>query len=102
LNNGQNAYQVDIKSTELPKNSYSQSGSVVFHLNNTNDISVVPSWLISDKQFIWIKDASGFTKKTVVVGKTFGDQTQIVSGLNSDDQIVTNPEVIIKKNYLIF
>jgi len=102
LNNGQNAYQVDIKSTDFNKNSYNQSGSVVFHLNNTDNISVVPSWLVANKQFVWVKTDSGFIKKTVTVGKNFGNQTQIISGLDPTDQIVTNPEVIIKKNYPIF
>ena len=103
LNNGQSAYQVDIKSDDLAKNAkYNQSGSVVFNLNDADNISVVPSWLVINKQFIWVKNNTGFVKKTITVGKSFGDQTQITSGLDPLDQIITNPEVIGKNKYLLF
>jgi len=103
LNNGQNSYQVDIKSADLIKNAkYNQSGSVIFQLNDADNISVIPSWLVINKQFVWVKNGLGFTKKSVVVGKSFGDQTQIISGLDTNDQIINNPEVIAKNQYLIF
>jgi RND family efflux transporter MFP subunit len=103
LSNGQNAYQVDVKSDELIKNAkYNQNGSVIFQLNDSDNISVVPSWLVINKQFIWVKNNQGFVKKTITTGKDFGDQTQIISGLDQNDQIVTNPEVIGKNKYLIF
>jgi RND family efflux transporter MFP subunit len=103
LNNGQTAYEVDIKSDDLAKNvKYNQNGSVVFNLNNADNISVVPSWLVINKQFIWVKNDTGFVEKTITVGKSFGDQIQITSGLDQNDQIVSNPEVIGKNKYLLF
>lgn len=103
LANGQNVYKIDIKSADLQKNAkYGQIGNVIIRPENKEEILAIPSWAIENNKFVWIKTDKGIEMRTVVVGGNFGDKTQIVSGVSLNEQIVTDPKIVVKNKYKFY
>lgn len=103
LANGQSVYKIDIKSADLQKKAkYNQTGTVVIKPANREEILVVPSWTIENNKFVWVKNGNKVEQKSVVTGESFGDKTQIISGISIDDQIITDPKIIVKNKYKFY
>lgn len=102
LPTGESAYRVDIKSDNLSQYAkYGQSGTVVIGSNSESSVVLVPSWVVLNQKYVWIRKNGQDALRTVNVGKTIYDQTQIISGLQSGDEIITDPEVIASKKYKV-
>jgi RND family efflux transporter MFP subunit len=102
LPTGENAYRVDIQSADLAQYAkYGQSGTVLIESNSTGSVVLAPSWVVLDNKYVWVRKNGQDEMRTVKVGKTISDQTQIISGLQSGDEIITDPEVIASKKYKV-
>jgi RND family efflux transporter MFP subunit len=102
LASGQSVYEVDIKSDQLKNAKYNQTGSVTFKLDTNEDVLTVPYWTVQNGQSVWVANNGNPELKTVKTGLTFGDKIQILSGLNKDDKVLTNPEIVVKNKYKFF
>ena len=102
LSNGDQVYRVDIKINDIPSSvQFGQSGTVLIKSNFNQKVILVPSWTILSDSNIWVSDSGKAVLKKVNVGDTINGQTEVLSGLNDSDKVITNPESIISKQYLI-
>jgi hypothetical protein len=102
LSNGDQVYRVDIKINNLPASvQFGQSGTVLIKSNFNQKVILVPSWTVLSDSNIWVSDNGKAVLKKVNVGDTINGQTEVISGLNDSDKVITNPESIISKQYLI-
>ncbi|MGE5041917.1 MAG: efflux RND transporter periplasmic adaptor subunit [Candidatus Levyibacteriota bacterium] len=101
LPSGQNVYRVDIAVSDFGNIYYAQAGSVQIKSNVNMETLLVPTWLILNSQSIWVKEKDKTILKKVTVGRTHGDYTEILGGLSTTDQVVTNPESIVAQKYNI-
>ena len=101
LPNGQTVIKVDIVSDTLQTSAQAgQTGTIEISQDQTQGVNV-PAWTILDNQYIWVSENGVPKLKQVQIGKTSGDQAQIISGLDSGDQVILDPSVIIKSKYPI-
>ena len=61
----------------------------------------MPSWTVLSDSNIWVSDNGKAVLKKVSVGDTINGQTEVLSGLNDSDKVITNPESIISKLYSV-
>ncbi len=102
LPTGENAYRVDIQSADLAQYAkYGQSGTVLIDTQSMGSVILAPSWVVLDNKYIWVRKNGQDEMRTVTVVKTIGDKTQINSGLETGDKIITDPEVIASKKYKV-
>ena len=102
LTNGDQVYRVDIKVNNLPSSiKFGQSGTVLIKSNFNQKLILVPSWTVLSNSYIWVLSNDKAVLKKVNVGDTINGQTEVLSGLEDNDKVITNPENIISKLYLI-
>ena len=102
LSNGDQVYRVDIKINDLPSSvQFGQSGTVLIKSNFNQKVILVPSWTVLSDSNIWVSSNGKPVLKKVNVGDTINGQTEVLSGLNDTDKVITNPESIISKLYSI-
>ena len=102
LPNGENVYIVDIQSTDMVgKVKFGQTGLVQIDSNTSEATKLVPTWTILSNQYIWVEEGNQKILKTVTVGKTHGNNTEILSGLNDNDKIIVNPQSVAAEKYKI-
>lgn len=102
LLSGQKGYSVDIQSnSENQFNIIGQSGIVLIQSNSENDVKLVPTWTVLNNDSIWVIADSKPVLRNVMVGKTHGDMTEILNGLQAQDKVITNPESIAAQKYSI-
>jgi multidrug efflux pump subunit AcrA (membrane-fusion protein) len=81
-------------------------GDATILLSESKDTLIVPIDAIieqDDKKFVIVKNTdNSLTKKEVVTGIENDTDIEIKEGIDQNDQIIANPETIIKNNYLIF
>ncbi len=102
LPSGGDGYQVDVESEDLSSDvKFGMTGGSLFQNKLTSHALLVPSWVVLRNQYIWVMDQNTPRLKTVKVGDTFGDKTQILEGLSSQDQVILNPQSVTKGSYQI-
>lgn len=93
-------YQVDIQGPNIQTVAkLDQAGTVLIESNAHQDVVTVPTWTILDHNRLWVSENGKPLLKTVIVGKTHGNVTEILGGLNPEDKIVTNPAAIAAQVY---
>ena len=101
LPSGQEVYQVDITNRGLATATHlGQSGNVLIQSNVQKEVTLVPTWTIIEHTYIWVMEGNQPVCKRVVLGKTHGDMTEIVSGLSLNDKVIVDPKGIAAKKYL--
>jgi len=102
LANGDQVYRVDIKINNLPSSvQFGQLGTVLIQSNFNQKVILVPSWTVLSDSNIWVSDNGKAVLKKVSVGDTINGQTEVLSGLNDTDKVITSPESIISKLYSV-
>jgi len=102
LTNGDQVYRVDVKINNLPTSiKLGQAGTVLIKSNFNQKIILVPSWTVLSDSYVWALDNQKPLLKKVTIGDTVNGQTEIMSGLEDTDKVITNPESIISKLYSI-
>lgn len=102
LSNGSGVYQVDIASDKLSNLSkYKQNGVALITNNNEKEVLLVPSWAVLNNKYIWVNKNGTDILKEVKIGGNNGSEVEILSGLSSGDELVTNPENIVLKRYSV-
>lgn len=97
---GESIYEVDVRSTELQKNyKFGQTGVVFIKSKYKKETTIIPSWLVLDNQFVWIKRNNKVMLQKVTLGNIYNNKTIILDGLNLNDEIITDPKFVIKKFY---
>jgi hypothetical protein len=80
---------------------FGQSGTVLIKSNFNQKVILVPSWTVLSDSNIWVSSNGKAVLKKVSVGDTINGQTEVLSGLEDNDRVITNPESIISKLYSI-
>lgn len=102
LSSGQEVYQVDIQSDGVQTNAkLGQNGSVLIQSNADMSSVTVPTWTILGHNHIWVEENNQPVLKTVTIGKVHGDTTEVLSGLESNDRVITNPTSIANQKYQV-
>jgi len=102
LPTGQKIYSVDIETAKENQLSVmGQSGTALIQSNSQKDVKLVPTWTVLNHEAVWVLAASKPVLRNVTVGKIHGNMTEILDGLESNDQIITNPESIAAGKYKI-
>jgi RND family efflux transporter MFP subunit len=102
LANGDQVYRVDIKINNLPSSvKFGQSGTVLIKSNFDQKVTLVPSWTVLSDSNIWVLENNKPVLKKITTGDTINGQTEVMSGLNDTDKVITNPESLIVKLYSI-
>ena len=101
LANGQSVYQVDIQSDGLKGIQLDQSGTAFIMSNARNNVTLVPMWTVLHGKYIWVNDNGETVLKEVTVGRVHGTDIEILGGLKDSDKVITDPESISKKKYLL-
>lgn len=102
LSTGQKAYQVDIESTEIDQyGKMGQSGTALIQSNSQNAAKLVPTWTVLNHDSLWVFANGKPVLRSVIVGKTHGNMTEILDGLEANDRVITNPESIAAGKYQI-
>jgi RND family efflux transporter MFP subunit len=101
LSSGEEVYRVDIASVGLENAKYAQTGSVQIASNIKGDVKLVPTWTILNGDSIWILSNGKMVLKNIKIGKTHQDMTEVLSGLESDDKVITNPRSVVSQSYQI-
>lgn len=104
LPSGENVYLVDIQSPSLAAAStkYNQDGVVTITNKYASPVVMVPSWTVVGNQYIWIHRQDKVVLAQVKIGDTINNMTEILSGLSSDDKIITNPRYLVSKKYSLY
>lgn len=99
---GQNVYEVDVASQDL-KNGFvfGQSGFIQINSNIDKTTRLVPTWTVLDNQYIWVSENGKTILKKITVGKTHNNNIEVLSGLEDNDKVITNPQSNLSKNYSI-
>lgn len=102
LPTGENVYQIDIQSEDLKSVAkYRQDGTVLLSNKYNHQVIFVPTWMILSKQYVWVVDNGKPKLKTVTIGDSLGDMTEITNGLQTTDLLITNPSSIAGEHYII-
>lgn len=102
LPTGENVYQVDIESADLKSvGNYRQDGTVLISNKYNSQVILVPTWMILSKQYVWILENGKPVLKTITIGDSLGNMTEITKGLKSTDLLITNPSSIAGGHYII-
>lgn len=102
LPNGQHVYQVDIQSEDLKLSvKYDQAGSVIIKNSMSNNVTLVPNWTILGNKYIWVVKDNKPILKEVKIGKTHGENVEILDGLSEEDRIIISPKSLAVKKYQI-
>jgi|WetSurMetagenome_2_1015567.scaffolds.fasta_scaffold09159_6 membrane fusion protein, multidrug efflux system len=102
LSTGQKAYLVDIESKNIDQFTVmGQSGTALIQSNSKNNVKLVPTWTVLNHDSVWVLAGGSPVLRQVTVGKTHADMTEILSGLETKDRIITNPESIAAGKYKI-
>lgn len=102
LADGRQVYQVDIASDDLKTvGKLQQSGTVLLDTATMQGGFIIPSWLILAHNAVWVLDGNNPVLKHIVLGKTHGNYTEVLSGISKNDKIITNPQFIAAEKYSI-
>jgi len=100
LPTGESVYPIDIESEELNRIAkYRQTTTVMIKNKYHHSVVLIPSWLVLAQQYVWVLDHNQPVMKKVVVGEVVGNNIQIISGLNQDDKLITDPTKVIRDKY---
>jgi multidrug resistance efflux pump len=102
LPSGQKAYQVDIESEKTEGFAImGQSGTALIRSNSQANAQLVPTWTVLNHDSVWVLSNGKPILRNVIVGKMHGNITEILSGLEAQDKVITNPESIAARKYKI-
>ncbi|HZE87049.1 MAG TPA: HlyD family efflux transporter periplasmic adaptor subunit [Methylomirabilota bacterium] len=101
LANGQAVYQVDIQSDDLKNAKLDQSGTVLITSSADQNVTLVPTWTILSGKYIWVNHDGTTELKQIKIGRVHGDQTEVLNGLTTDDNVITDPKSLPSKKYLL-
>lgn len=101
LPDGRNVFKVDILSPDLQANAGAgQTGNIEISINQAG-ATIVPSWTVLANKYIWVISDNKAILKEVKTGITVDGKTSVISGLSPNDQIILNPQIIVKGKYTI-
>lgn len=100
--NGNQVYEVDIYSQSLLnfKPKYEQQGAVEIQ-NQNSKTSLLPLFLISGHNFLWVFKKNKAKLEKINLGQIHGNLIEIKNTLPKNEELITNPEDLIKEKYLI-
>lgn len=101
LANGQNIYNIDISGLDVKNLQYAQSGTVMIKSNTPSNTRLIPRWTLLNGQQVWVKEGGNVVLKKVEIGKTHGKDIEVLDGLDSSDQLIVNPQLIVQNKYSI-
>lgn len=100
--NGQNVYQVDITSPSLKGIAkLGQNGVATIRSTVNSQTVLVPTWTILGHNYLWVMEKNRPLLKKVSVGKTHGENTEIVGGLMPNDKVIISPKSIAAERYAL-
>jgi hypothetical protein len=99
LQTGEAAYEVDINADTLVDSGKLDEGGTAFIETNAQNVMLVPSWTVLGGKYVWVEVEGKPTLREVLTGKTHGGETEILSGLNIGDTVVTDPKSIPERTY---
>lgn len=101
LSDGRVVFKVDIQSADIKTNVQpGQTGTVQITTKEDGGDNV-PSWTVLANKYVWVIENGQAKLKEVLVGSTVNGKTVIKSGLSQNDQVILNPEIIVKNKYKI-
>ena len=99
---GQRAYKVDIQSIKVGElNMMGQSGTALIQSNSRKNVKLIPTWTILNHDSVWVLSNGKPVLRQIAVGKIHGNLTEVTTGLESGDEVITNPESIAAGKYQI-
>lgn len=102
LGSGGTGYKVDIESADLANYAVlGSTGRVLIQSDISGPNPVVPSWTVLGHQYVWILENKKPVLKKVKVGEQKDGLVAILEGLKNGDQVIINPESLIKGSYQI-
>lgn len=102
LGSGEEVYQVDLQGDSLQQiGKLGQSGSVLINSSAAPTTVSVPTWTILGHNSIWVEENNKAILKSITVGPSHGDTTEVLHGIAKNDKVITNPLTIIAKEYAI-
>ncbi len=99
LPSGQQGYQVDISSDSIKHMKMDQAGTVLIASSAKQNTMLVPAWTVLGNKYIWVDINNEPILKTITVGKTYGDEIEVLNGLIPDDKVIINPQTITARSY---
>jgi multidrug efflux pump subunit AcrA (membrane-fusion protein) len=100
LPTGENVYEVEITPNSISDlTQYNQDGVVLIDNKYSQPVVTVPSWLILNKQFIWVNHNGSILLKRVTIGDSVGNTTTVLDGLTDKDSIIDDPQIIARPHY---
>ncbi len=97
---GQDVYVVDVTAGNLTGAlNLGQNGSVTIARTAAPDSISIPNWVVLGHSSVWVLRNGQPTLIPVTVGSVQDGMTTISSGLSAGDKIITDPQMIIRKEY---
>lgn len=96
-----NYYIVDVTSDGLSSGKLGQSGNVLISNTLSGQHLLIPRWTIVGHNNVWVLKNAKPELVHVSVGKVHGQNIEILSGLTTDDKVLTNPESLAKSKYSV-
>jgi len=95
-------YIVDVASNDLKQyGKLGQTGNILIANTSSGEHLLIPTWTILNHNYVWILENNQPVLKQITIGKTHGQNTEVLSGLTVDEKIITNPQAIAKSKYNI-
>jgi multidrug efflux pump subunit AcrA (membrane-fusion protein) len=99
LATGESVYQVDIQSDQITSSSKLDQGGTAIIMTNAENLTLVPAWTVLSGKYVWVQNNGKLILRSVTTGKVHGEQMEITGGLDSQDRVITDPEMIPSKKY---
>lgn len=102
ISSGVDVYRVDI-TADQPQSigKLDQTGVALISSDVTQQTFLVPSWTIINHTYLWVMDNNKPVLKHVVVGKTHGNNIEVLQGVVASDRVITNPASLANKYKLL-
>jgi membrane fusion protein, multidrug efflux system len=99
---GQKVYLVDIETEKADQlNNIRQSGIALIQSNSKENVKLIPTWTVLNHDQVWVLSNGKTILRNVTVGKIHGEMTEVLNGLEAQDEVITNPESIAANKYKI-
>lgn len=99
LADGEQVYQVDIQSDQITSKAKLDQGGTAIIMTNAQNVTLIPAWTVLAGKYVWVTNNGKPILRTIIVGKTHGDQIEVTRGLMDTDRVITDPKLIPSNDY---
>ena len=97
-----NYYIVDISSDDFKQyGKLGQAGNVLIANTMSGQHVLIPVWTVVGHNTVWVLEDNKPVLKHIITGTTHGNNIEVLSGLSTNDKVITNPSSIAKTKYAI-